>query len=247
MLALNERLETGLHAMLAGDEDAPPAGLSLDALAAMQASAVPLEPTAAVRLLARAAALGPLPEDIERLARELSAASGQERRELLEIELRRAIQRFQEEAARAAGALVLEQTLEDLGYQVEGVSETLFVEGGLVHFRRPGWGDYQVRLRVKAHAGGSGFEAGANFNVVRAVDAGDNERSVLDHLAEDRWCAEFPALLQALALRGLRLEVTRRLAAGELPVQLVERAQLPRFTDEDAARPPTQLRQKEIR
>ena len=121
------------------------------------------------------------------------------------------------------------------------VAKTVFVAGGLVHFRRPGWGDYQVRLRLDAQA------KSVNFNVVRAVDAGNNERSVLDHVAEDRWCAEFPALLKALAARGLHLEVTRRLAAGELPVQFVERSKLPRFADEASEAPQTRPLHKEIR
>lgn len=238
--ALNEQLEDSLRALLGADSEGPQAGLSLEALAELQQVA-PAEPTAAVRLLARLAALGPLPADIERLARELADAPGEERRELLEIELRRAIQQFQEQAAQEASALVLEQTLKDLGYQVEGVSDTLFVEGGLVHFRRPGWNDYQIRLRLDAQA------KSVNFNVVRAIDAGNNERSVLDHLAEDRWCAEFPALLKALAARGLHLDVTRRLAAGELPVQLVDRSKLPHFTDETAETPQSRPLHKEIR
>jgi len=100
-----------------------------------------------------------------------------------------------------------------------------------VHFRRRDWGDYMVRLRVDAATGE------ANFNVVRAVDAGVSERSVLDHIAEDRWCAEFPALLKTLEARGVRLDVTRRLAAGELPVQLVERRKLPKFAQEESGAP----------
>lgn len=140
---------------------------------------------------------------------------------------------LRDEAARqrqvqAATATIVEQSLKDLGYQVEALADTLFVEGGVVHFRRPGWGEHMVRLRVDTRA------STLNFNVLRAVDAGSNERSVLDHLAEDRWCAEFPALLQTLAARGVRLEVTRRLAAGELPVQLVVRDKLPEFADDEA-------------
>ena len=64
------------------------------------------------------------------------------------------------------------------------------------------------------------------------------ERRRLDALAEDRWCAEFPRLMQTLAARGLELDVTRRLDAGEVPVQVVDGAQLPAVgTDEDATRP----------
>lgn len=97
-----------------------------------------------------------------------------------------------------------------------------------MHFRRPGWGAHMVRMRVDARAGS------VNFNVVRAAEAGANEASVLDHLAEDRWCAEFPALLASLAARGVKLDVTRRLAAGEVPVQRVAPGSLPRFADDEA-------------
>jgi hypothetical protein len=194
----------------------------------------PMLPAAvtAQRLLARIAHQGPPPEHIEKLAKELERAPPGERASLLAMELRQRIQAHLEEAqqrlVQEATATIVRQSLKDLGYQVEEVGDTLFVEGGTMHFRRPGWGDYMVRLRVDPRAGS------VNFNVVRAIDAGDNATSVLDHIAEDRWCAEFPALLASLAARGVRLEVTRRLEAGELPVQQVERGRLPRFDDADA-------------
>jgi hypothetical protein len=185
------------------------------------------------RWLERIAHLGPLPEDIDGVARELDASPPGERAELLMVELRRRIQLHAEAAQKKvvqeATALVVRQSLKDLGYQVEDIAETLFVEGGTVHFRRGGWGNYMVRMRVDANA------STVNFNVIRAVKEGDNERSVLDHLAEDRWCAEFPALLKALEARGVKLDVTRRLEAGELPVQLVNAEKLPAFADEATA------------
>jgi hypothetical protein len=188
--------------------------------------------TQARRLLARIAALG-VPESIQTLAQELERCLPGARAELLTMELRARVQAHlealqQQQLSEATGTIV-EQSLKDLGYQVEEIGSTLFVEGGVVHFRRQGWGDYCVRMRVDAHAGA------ANFNVVRAVHAAQNERSVLDHLAEDRWCSEFPALLKALEARGVHLRVTRRLEAGELPVQLVDAQRLPNFFDEEAA------------
>ena len=60
------------------------------------------------------------------------------------------------------------------------------------------------------------------------------ERRRQDALAEDRWCAEFPQLMQTLAARGLTLDVTRRLDAGEVPVQVVDaRDAAARRADED--------------
>ena len=90
-----------------------------------------------------------------------------------------------------------------------------------------------MRLRVNPR------EHTVNFNVVRARgDEETAERRRLDALAEDRWCAEFPRLLQTLAARGLDLDVRRRLEAGEVPVQVVDRAGLPAIAaDDDAARP----------
>jgi hypothetical protein len=127
-------------------------------------------------------------------------------------------------------AQVLEQSLRDLGYQVEAVSETLFAEGGMLHFQRSGWGAYQVRLRVNAD------EKRFNFNVVRARRegaAGDaDQQKRQDFIAEERWCAEFPRLLASLNACGMPLGVTRLLAAGELPVQEVDAERLPRFASE---------------
>ncbi|MDR3482224.1 MAG: hypothetical protein P4L91_16100 [Burkholderiaceae bacterium] len=188
----------------------------------------------AQRLLARIAHLGPAPDQIQKIALELEQTPPGERADLLATELRARIQAHIEAQQRSqvqqATALIVAQSLKDLGYQVEDIADTLFVEGGVVHFRRQGWGNYMVRMRVDAKAGA------VNFNVLRAVAQGENERSVLDHLAEDRWCTEFPALLQALAARGVHIEVTRHLQAGELPVQLVDAGKLPRFADEEDGR-----------
>ena len=127
-------------------------------------------------------------------------------------------------ASRRPRRIVLEQSLRDLGYEVEDIEATLFADGGTVHFRRAGWENYFVRMRVDPR------ERTANFNVVRASGDEDTaERRRLDALAEDRWCAEFPRLMETLAARGLTMDVTRRLDAGEVPVQVVERASLPRM------------------
>lgn len=233
-----ERLIDELQVILlneAGRQQRDLADLDLLAgIALPQAKDHPHPQAASQRLLARIAHLGELPRAIEQLARELDGTPPGERAELLATELRRAVQSCIESAhkrqVQEATALIVEQSLKELGYQVEEVAETLFVDGGTVHFRRSGWGDYLVRLRVDPRT------SSANFNVIRATDAGNNERSVLDHVAEDRWCAEFPALLKALEVQGVHLDVTRRLDAGELPVQLVERARLPQFVDEESAR-----------
>lgn len=197
------------------------------------------------RLLARIAHLGPPPDDIKTLAQELDDTPVGQRATLLATELRRRIQMHAEEHHRRlveeATATIIRESLLDLGYEVEDVAETFFVEGGTMHFQRKGWGDYMVRMRMDANA------SEANFNVVRAVDQGRNERSVLDKIAEDRWCAEFPKLLSALEARGVHLDVTRRLEAGEVPVQLVERDKLPGFAQEESGRRPAKPRARTLK
>ncbi|MDR0716184.1 MAG: hypothetical protein LBF50_02045 [Azoarcus sp.] len=130
-----------------------------------------------------------------------------------------------------AAALVLERSLLDLGYQVENIGETLFSEGGVVHFQKAGWDEYHVRLRANAE------EKTINFNVVRPNDVEEHAlRRQRDFMAEERWCAEFPKLMETLAARGLGLEVERHLAAGELPVQAVPPERLPVFAKETNTR-----------
>jgi hypothetical protein len=203
--------------------------------------------TAVQRLLARIAHLGELPQNIDSVAKEIAAAPflDSERAKLLLTELRLRIQNRleteQKQAVQQATALILQQSLKDLGYQVEDIASTLFVEGGVVHFRRQGWDDYMVRMRVDPLAGTT------NFNVIRAVETASNERSVLDHIAEDRWCAEFPALLQALDVRGVHLNVSRRLEAGELPVQLIQKDKLPKFADADTGKRKQKPHTREIK
>lgn len=176
----------------------------------------------------------PLVEALERVAAKV---------ERFDARLRKSVQDLLAEAAadhaqieQEAAALVLKASLEDLGYEVEDIESTLFVDGGTVHFRRSGWENYFVRLRVDP------VDRTVNFNVVRARgDEESAERRRLDALAEDRWCAEFPRLMQTLMARGLQLDVTRRLAAGEVPVQVVDRANLPAAAADEQAvksRPP---------
>ena len=198
------------------------------------AAAIP-PATLVQRLLARLAHLPAIPERITALANELQACLPGARAEALATELRLQIQAELQadldQQLQQAQALIVEQSLKDLGYQVEEIAETLFVDGGVVHFRRSGWGDYMVRMRLDSKS------RSANFNVIRAVEEGENERSVLDHIAEDRWCSEFPALMKTLEARGIQLQITRRLEAGELPVQLVNRDKLPHFSEDQQTQP----------
>lgn len=173
-----------------------------------------------------------LPHELEGLARAIVLAPSVERAEALASELRLAVQQSRDARQRDAAACVLEQSLRDLGYEVEDIEATLFAGGGTVHFTRPGWENYFVRMRLDPR------EHTANFNVVRASGGEDTaERRRLDALAEDRWCAEFPRLMETLAARGIRMDVTRRLGAGEVPVQGVDSSSLPRMQAPENARP----------
>lgn len=206
---------------------------AIHALAEFLAPPSPTDLPPSARLLIRLAHLDSIPTEIAQLAQEYDHCTAAERAELLATELRLRIgahlKAEQQRQLDAATATIIEQSLKDLGYQVEPVANTFYVEGGVIHIRRPGWGEHMVRLRLDFR------QKTANFNVIRAVREGDNERSVADHLAEDRWCTEFPALMQALAARGVHLNVTRRVEPGDLPVQLVNRDRLPVFADEEEA------------
>lgn len=152
-------------------------------------------------------------------------------------EFKAARQREEQEAI----ALVLEQSLRDLGYEVGDIGQTLFVSGGMVHFQKQSWQNYHVRMRV------SPAEKTVNFNMVRAQSSGDAAQDKrLDHMAEDRWCAEFPALLKTLEARGVKLNVTRLLQAGEVPVQVVDAATLPAARTEVERRRTTAAKQMRL-
>lgn len=178
-----------------------------------------------------------VPPALAELARSIVLASDRDRAEALASELRLKVQAAndnaraeRQRAEHEAAAYVLETSLRDLGYAVDDIGETLFIEGGVAHFQKRGWGAYFVRLRVDSQQGT------ANFNVVRAGAPSEGDQRRTDHLAEDRWCAEMPKLFETLRSRGLNLDLQRHIAAGQLPVQVVDAASLPRLaTAEETA------------
>jgi hypothetical protein len=188
----------------------------------------------------------PLPAALDALALQVVQAPTAERAAALATELRLQAQRHNEARAAArraaeqarlqeAAAAVLEASLQDLGYAVEEIGETLFVEGGVAHFQRPEWGDYFIRLRIDPQ------RKAMNFNVVRAGTAGE-DRKREDMLAEERWCGEFPRLFETLKARGIPIAVTRLLQAGEAPVQVVDAASLPARATEERRHEPLKAR-----
>lgn len=185
----------------------------------------------------------PLPAALEALAQQVIDAPGEPRADALVTELRLQVQRHNEVRAadaeqkqmQEAAALVLEASLQDLGYAVEEIEETLFVEGGVAHFQRPEWGDYFIRLRIDPKRNAM------NFNVVRAGTVGE-DRKQEDMRAEERWCSEFPKLFDTLKARGIPITVTRLLQAGEAPVQVVDAESLPARPSEEHRHEPLKAR-----
>jgi hypothetical protein len=188
----------------------------------------------------------PVPDALRTLAQQVVAAPSEERADALATELRLQVQRHNETLAQAteqkklqeAAAIVLEQSLKDLGYDIEDIEATLFVEGGIAHFQRPAWGDYYIRLRIDPKRGAM------NFNVVRTATSGGagEDRRHEDKLAEERWCSEFPKLFETLKARGIPITVTRLLQAGEAPVQVVDAASLPQRESEERRYEPLKAR-----
>lgn len=184
-----------------------------------------------------------LPPALEALAQQVITAPSADRAEALVTELRLQVKQHNDARAAAAeqtqlqeaAAIVLEQSLKDLGYAVEEIEETLFVEGGIAHFQKAGWGDYFIRLRIDPKRGAM------NFNVVRTGSMGE-DRAREDMLAEERWCAEFPQLFDTLKARGIPITVTRLLQAGEAPVQVVDATSLPARKDEEHRHAPLKAR-----
>ena len=72
-----------------------------------------------------------------------------------------------EQSEHDAAALVLQESLRDLGYEVEDIEATLFVDGGAVHFRRAGWDNYFVRLRAESARAHGQLQRGARAAATR--------------------------------------------------------------------------------
>jgi hypothetical protein len=156
---------------------------------------------------------------------ELACAGMAPLTDALRTGVREAFAAYEREAAderREQASRVLAETLQDLGYAVDGIENTLFVEGGVAHINKAEWGDYYVRLRIDPR------EQTVNFNMVKERRQGEGaERHAADVAAENSWCAGLPRLMKTLESRGLAMKLKRQLAAGALPVQEVEPGAIP--------------------
>lgn len=111
---------------------------------------------------------------------------------------------------------IAKYALEEIGYEVSGEFSTLFVEGGMVHFQKPEWKDYYVRMRVNPG------EDYINFNMVRIGEAdGSNDRKALDKEMEEKWCSGYPQLVEGFRSIGIESNSIRELTAGSMAVQAV--------------------------
>lgn len=186
----------------------------------------------AERILGRLAgeAATEVPADLEALMRELIEAPTQARADLVALELRARVQRLNDEREtrrkaekenrkREIAAEIVADALADLGYDVETIQHTLFVEGGVAHFQRAEWGDYFVRLRVDPAT------RAINLNMIRTAESAapaEGSQRRRDEEMENAWCGELPRLLEELKARGIDARRLRALDPGALPVQIVK-------------------------
>jgi hypothetical protein len=131
-----------------------------------------------------------------------------------------ALERAARQRQDARAAQILEASLRDLGYEVDGIEQTIFSEGGAVHFQDRDWGDHFMRLRVSPERGT------LHFNMVRSADSPASAARDLE--LEQQWCRTYPELMKVLAARGIATEPLRALGAGSFAVETVPASALPR-------------------
>lgn len=118
---------------------------------------------------------------------------------------------------------VTENVLKELGYEVESEFASLFVDGGVVYFQRPGWEDYHVCLYVNPEKGSM------NFNVVREAiptESTGAEQKKRDTEMEKEWCSDIKALMEKLAEKGVNSRIKREIPVGAHPVDVVSREEI---------------------
>jgi hypothetical protein len=122
----------------------------------------------------------------------------------------------------AAACAVLKDSLNDLGYDVGPIATTLFMDGGVAFFKKPGWDDYCVRMSVRPQ------QQAVNFNVARLPRPAEHlESRDVSRAIENEWCDSLRDLMSTLHARGIGLRLTRETEAGALPVPVVSSRELP--------------------
>jgi hypothetical protein len=117
---------------------------------------------------------------------------------------------------------IAREALEEMGYAVSGEFSTLFVKGGMVHFQKPGWQGYYVRMRVKPE------EHYFNLNMVRVGNLDESrDQRILDTEMEETWCEDYSNLLEEFSKHGILSSKTRAIDPGVMAVQAVSADQIP--------------------
>ncbi len=140
--------------------------------------------------------------------------------------LRNDIARLREENemnfSRQVAGEIIQDTLEEFGYTVEDEFDTLFVEGGVVHFQKPAWKTYHVRLRVNPQAGELR---------VHMIKEGENNlpgQEQQDLKMETEWCVEYKELVSVLSDRGVQARPIKHYSPGAVPVQKIRPEDIPK-------------------
>jgi hypothetical protein len=137
----------------------------------------------------------------------------------LKAKAERAAQIVRQRAERTRVVEILDETLLEMGYEVDEEFSTLSVEGGALCFRMPQLGDYAVQLNLHPE------DARLNLNVVRhgrADQPPTADQKQMDREMEARWCHEVEPLLACMKRRGIDVQITRRKAPGEIPVKVLQ-------------------------
>lgn len=117
-----------------------------------------------------------------------------------------------EDARKKKAAEILQNTLAGMGYQVEAIKESLFVDGGAIHFRNNAWNDgYCVNLTVKNER--------IYFDMQRDIECG----RAVDEAVEQQWKSEFYKVRDALDKDGIRItDLKVHAEPGKFAVPLVD-------------------------
>lgn len=115
---------------------------------------------------------------------------------------------------------VIQDTLEELGYTVEDGFATLFVKGGVVHFQKPAWSTYHVRLRVNRQADE------LRFHMIREEKDAAQDQQAKDMEMETEWCTEYKELVSVLSDKGIQTKPIKHYAPGVVPVHNIRPADM---------------------
>lgn len=121
-----------------------------------------------------------------------------------------------EQASRQQAADIVQNALENLGYLVEPIHKTLFVDGGAVHFRsshsQPG---YYVRMKVER-----GRDC-MDFDLVRDRRAPSASSDAEEELV-NAWCNRLPELQRLLRAAGFNPRLVRDVPLANQAIEEVK-------------------------